>query len=592
MSLVLPDCRGEAVSVPCEDRSYRTTRLVCWSVCIAFAVLDAWAGRHYTDPDGVSYLGMSDAFLKHNWHLLINPYWSPLYPILVGVATWLMHPSAYWELPVVHLVNLVILLGALASFEFLMRNAIQVLRGVDGQQDTESTYPMPAWRWQLLGYSLFVSSTFVLISGLRRVNPDLCVAAFVYLDAGLLLRLRNGTKKTRTCLLLGITLGLGYLAKAILFPMAFVFMAVAWFVIGERRKALLPLAMTLLVFSAIAAPLVTLISRKAGRASFSESGALNITWQFNREEMLPFYLDSPPSNLKHPMELLNKRPNVFSLAGPTDSTYSPWHDPWYWNAGINTAFNPRGQLRAIGRNLSALILDPLMAPIWALVAGCLVLFFMIPKGARRLKHIAVSWPLLIPGIAGLSFYALVVVLPRYIAPFLVLQILGFFSCILVQKSKQPANSSAMVTSIVAASAFGFSAFLIAMHLVDPIPGLRGHGGEHYRAAEALNRNGVLAGQSVGLIGSGWDAMIWARLARVRIVAQIPPSAANAFWQASDPRVKREVYDAFARAGAKAVITDEIPPLAGFGDWQKMGDTRYCLHLLAPPQSQPIDASTL
>ena len=60
---------------------------------------------------------------------------------------------------------------------------------------------------------------------------------FVYLDVGLLLSLRVSTKRSRICLLLGLTLGLGYLAKAILFPMAFVFMVVAWFVIGEWQKS-------------------------------------------------------------------------------------------------------------------------------------------------------------------------------------------------------------------------------------------------------------------------------------------------------------------------------------------------------------------
>jgi len=38
--------------------------------------------RQYTDPDGISYLDMSDAVLRHNWHLLINPHWSPFLSIL------------------------------------------------------------------------------------------------------------------------------------------------------------------------------------------------------------------------------------------------------------------------------------------------------------------------------------------------------------------------------------------------------------------------------------------------------------------------------------------------------------------------------
>ena len=69
----------------------------------------------------------------------------------------------------------------------------------------------------------------------RMVTPDLCVATFVYLDSGLLLSLRASSQRSRICLLLGLTLGLGYFAKAILFPMAFVFIASRIFY--DRRMA-------------------------------------------------------------------------------------------------------------------------------------------------------------------------------------------------------------------------------------------------------------------------------------------------------------------------------------------------------------------
>jgi len=97
---------------------------------------------------------------------------------------------------------------------------------------------------------------------------------------------------------------------------------------------------------------------------------------------------------------------------------------------------------------------------------------------------------------------------------------------------------------------------------------------------------------VGIIGSGWDAMFWARLARVRIVAQIPPEDADDFWRASDPRVKAEAYDAFARAGAIAVVTEETPPSSGFADWQRVGDTRYYVHFLALSRNKLVGSPTL
>ena len=155
----LPKVAREQASGP----SYKLTRLVCWSICIGFALIEAWSGRQFTNPDGIAYLDMSDALLKHNLHLLINPLWSPLYPSLIGIATWLLRPSAYWELPIAHLVNFAIFLGMLASFEFLLRQVICLLNVEEEQHGADSAVPLPVWTWQLLGYSLFAWSTFVFI---------------------------------------------------------------------------------------------------------------------------------------------------------------------------------------------------------------------------------------------------------------------------------------------------------------------------------------------------------------------------------------------------------------------------------------------
>ena len=155
-----------------------------------------------------------------------------------------------------------------------------------------------------------------------------------------LLSLVDDAKKSRTCLLFGLSLGFGYYAKAILFPMALVFMAVAFLVIGRGRRATLPISITLFVFTTIAAPLLTLVSMKAGRPSFSESGRLNVAWQINGEKMLPFQ-PGPASHLIHPMNLLYRHPDVFAFGSQIATTYPLWQDPGYWNAGTDTSFSMR-----------------------------------------------------------------------------------------------------------------------------------------------------------------------------------------------------------------------------------------------------------
>ena len=566
-----------------EDQRYKLTRLVCWSVCAGFALLEAWSQRQFINEDGISYLDMSDALLRHNWHLLINPIWSPLYPLLIGVATWLTRPSAQWEVLIVHVLNLVIFLGALASFEFLLRQVIRVLGRINRRENGDSAAPLAVWRWQLLGYSLFLWSTVGMIWAPRMITPDLCVAIFVYLDSGLVLSLHTNTKRSRTCLLLGLTLGLGYLAKAILFPMVFVFLIVAFFVIGEWRRAVLALAMTFFLFCAVAAPLVIFMSMRVGRPSYSEAGNLNYVWHVNDFNPYVASASGAPVYLRHPMTLLHKGPDVFGFREPIAYTYPPRQDMEYWSAGANAVINPRDQVRAIGENAKVLFTDFHIVPLWVLMGGVLIVLLMSPDAARRFKDTLRSWPLLIPGGAAPCLYLLVSVEPRYVAPFLALVLLGLFPAILLQNSKVGARRTAILTVVIATSVMVLTALLVVYHLAG-FP-RKEPAGWWVRVGQSLNRAGVRPGEDVALIGNSSSGCRWARMARVRIVAQILPEDVNEFWRLSDSRVKAEVYDAFARGGAKAVVAEQTPPSNGLADWQRLGDTHYYVHFLARSRSK-------
>ena len=575
-----------------EDRTYKLTRLVCWVVCIGFALIEAWSQRQFINEDGISYLDMSDWLLRHNWHLLVNPVWSPLYPILIGVVTWLTRPSGRWEIPLVHMVNLVIFLGALASFEFLLRRVICAFRQKSAQDDADSAPPGTVWTWQLLGYSLFAWSTVGMIWGPRFITPDLCVAILVYLDCGLLLDLRTSTKMSRTCILLGLTLGLGYLAKAVLFPMAFLFMLVAFFVIGEWRKAVRPLAITFLVFCAVSAPLVISMSERVGRPSFSETGNLNYAWVVNQVGGAkaaggPFFLPAsgPPPGFKHPLTLLHTHPDVYGFREPLALTYPPRQDMGYWSAGAKVVVSPRVQLRAIAKNLTLPFRYPHIVPMLGLIAGGLVFILISRSALRRFKNVLRSWPLLVPGVAALGLYLLVWVEPRYVAPFFQLVLLGLFPGILLQNPKSAAKRVTILMVVIAISLTVLTGLLVVFHLAGFPRSEPSKGGLYVRVGTSLNRAGVLPEEEVGIIGDGSDGSRWARLARVRIVAQILREDTGDFWRASDPRERADVYDAFAKFGAKAIVAEETPPSGDLADWQRLAGTHYYVHLLAPPESK-------
>ena len=571
-----------------ENHKSRTAVLVCRIICIGFALIETFSQLRFINEDGVSYLDMSDALLQHNWHLLINPIWSPLYPFLIGLATWITRPSAQWEVPLVHAVNLLLFFGALASFEFFLRRVISFLRPENGPKDANSGAPLPVWAWQVLAYSLFAWTTVGMIWAPRMITPDLCVAALLYLDVGLLLSLRDRGTWPRTCLLLGLTLGLGYLAKAILFPMAFLFIVLAFFIMGDWRKAIRPLAVTFLVFCATSAPLLISMSHRVGRPSYSEAGNLNYVWHVNNFN--PYVASAspagPPSYLKHPMTLAHRNPDVFVFKEPTAYTYPPRQDMEYWSAGATAVVNAADQLRTIGNNLRVLLTDKHIVYMWVLVAGALILLLLSPNSSWRFKKISRSWPLLLAGVAGPFLYLLISVEPRYIAPFLVLVLLGLLPGAVVRNSKDAEKRTTKWTMVFATFVMVLTGVVVVYHLAGYPRAQRGLGKEFLQVGESLNRTGVQPGQDVAIIGDSSDGCRWARMARVRIVAQVLRGDVGDFWRA-DPDVKADVYAAFAKAGAKAVVAEQVPPPNESADWQRLGDSHYYVHFVAPVRAATL-----
>src|ERR1700685_4358295 len=149
-----------------------------FAVCaVLVALVEAWFTRNDMYSDGISYLDMGDALLRGDWHSALNAYWSPLYPALLGSSMAIFKPNAFWQFPVVHLVNWLIFIFATAGFQYMLAGFLH-LRSDD----------LPEWLWIAFGYTLFLWSTLRLI-GVGLVSPDLCLAAFVFFAAGVLLRI-------------------------------------------------------------------------------------------------------------------------------------------------------------------------------------------------------------------------------------------------------------------------------------------------------------------------------------------------------------------------------------------------------------------
>jgi hypothetical protein len=99
-------------------------------------------------------------------------------------------------------------------------------------------------------------------------------------------------------------------------------------------------------------------------------------------------------------------------------------------------------------------------------------------------------------------------------------------------------------------------------------------------AERLHAMGMKPGDRVALIGNGFHEASWARLERVKIVAEAPEEFATddsavAFW-GSAPQGEQRVLDLLKTTGATAVIADAPPAVLPPG-WLRVGDTGHAVY---------------
>ena len=384
---------------------------------------------------------------------------------------------------------------------------------------------LPTGFHRALVYCLFIWLSLRLIP-VALVTPDMCMAVFVLLACGFLLRIRMGRGGWTSFALLGLSLGFGYLAKAPIFPMAWIFLATALWAAPRFRPAVPRVLMATAVFLAVSAPLIIALSAKEGRFSFGDSAKLNYAWQINGTAWVHWQGDSPPGVgvPKHPTRKIFADPPVFEFATPIAGTYPPWFDPAYWNEGIRPHFDLRNQLKILvqsARIYLELFVKGGLAPV------ILVFFFVLVQRSERrwwLGQIGKAWFLLAPALAGMAMFAPVHVEMRYIGSFVFVFWMALFAAIRVPDAPAASRLARVLIAIPAVS-------LLAISLLYTASFLRRDSKQVYdtnqRVAQWLTANSIQPGDEVALIGFGREAY-WAQLARVRIVAMLPRKTRTSF----------------------------------------------------------------
>jgi hypothetical protein len=537
-------------------------------LALALGVMAAFAGRNAINADGISYLDIGDAYAQGDWCSALSAYWSPLYSWLLGGALAVLSPSAYWEFPVVHLVNVVLFAIALIGFEIF-------LRSLRDWWDAVAAGPVfrPAdWIWRLWGYAVFLPASLWMVT-LRLVTPDLLVLGAVLLTAALLGRVAAGRATRRTFVTLGLVLGAGYLAKFAMLPVAVAtFALLSW--MAWRRGGAARAGIALAVFAAIALPWIAVLSADMGRLSVGESAGLNYGWIVNRpdgqriETGLTAF--GAPDGSTHPPIQLLASPAVYEFDRGVPGTLPLWRDPGYWHEGAVHRFDPARQAHAVVANLQTL---GRLAIGWAPCLGGLAVLVVAAGGRVR----AWRWPLFVLALAvvPLGMYVAIHIEYRYIGAFVVLLLAGAFAAIRLPDTPRARQITAAVVTAVFVAQVTPVAAMVAYDAAHEVKGLvRGdpliH--RHWEIARGLQALGLQPGARVAVAGDFFTAG-WARLARLRVTVAVEPVAATKAVAGADARLDA----ALARAGVRAVVA-EGGPLDDAG-WTRLGDGRTWARLV-------------
>ena len=558
-------------------------RAAFWVIAVLSSLLQCWRWRFVIWGDGVSYLDMGDAYFRHDWRMAVNGVWSPLYSWLIVLPRHLFHVSIDWESTLVHLVNLVIFVLVLCSFEFFLN--VLIHRRVPSESN-QHTMRVPAWALRAIGYALFLLSSVTWLT-VEATTPDLCVEGIVFLIAGTIVQIRAGDRKWARFAVLGLLLGAGYLAKAVLFPLALVFLATAFFAAGATKRALGGVLVAAVIFLLIGSPLVIALSRAEGRLTYSDSGPLNYLWSVDIPSPFddPFLSGSTASSASvteterqfgiaaHPPKQLLAEPPMYEFSEPIGGTYPFWYNPEYYYQGLVPRFILRRQIQVLRSN-AFIFFDGAISNEYDVIVAFLALLFLVPGFRLFVRSFLGNADLWVPAVVPLGAYLCLQAQPRYLPGFLLVLWASLFSSLILPRSQA---SKTFVWCITLALVATVSARVLTTAVSDVTHILHDRANQSGNVAEALRRMGIQPGDRVASIGYTFDAY-WARLAGVKIVAEIPSAGAGVFWTA-DSELKSTVYDTFAKTGAKAIVCNRAPPgMPQPAGWQRVESSDYWIRI--------------
>jgi Dolichyl-phosphate-mannose-protein mannosyltransferase len=580
-------------------------------VTFGYAIYDSYQ----IDGDAVAYMDIGDLMRSHQWAGIINGYWNPLYPGALAIGNILFHPTRYTELHAYYMVNFGIFLLEMLAVVAFTDALIQLRELRETSTATKNPLPFLLDRYTLryLGIAILVISSQRELS-MGKVRPDALLLVFLLFALAALLK-HLATNQLRYAALMGLALGLAYLAKS--FAFVFTLLCIIALIIFRyfwQRQSIARIAaaavLVFICFSIVAGPYIAALSHQKGRFDFGDSGNLNYVWfvagteKMHLQQNQTALFGSADVHLKHPEKQLFDNPPVFSYKELPYGTYPDWFDTSFFNERIKAHMNPRLQIIVIRQCIMRILRYMCNHPeAYGLLAVLLLLGARLYPAWRPTANAFWLVPFLL-GIATLCIYGIVNVEDRYLSAAFLALLLPLFAAMRISSASENSTVQGIATRTAASAAIVLLALLAVGESARIVGELRRHlvfaqsptgwyDHDIFPAAHALNTLGVGPGDTVACIGTiacTYD-IYWARLAGVRILTEIyEPNPPLYPYLAATPN-REQAYDVARREGAKVLVGYFDPGLmtgtnSVSAGWHELGQT----HFYALPLNLPTNAN--
>ena len=511
-----------------------------------------------------------------------HPYWSPLFPALIAILVKLTSPQPNSMLLLGHAVITAAALAGLAAFIYLAREWRLLL----ATRGAEELTPAQDYSLSLFGVGLLVSAVTVFV-GTDNLSPDMLVMALVLVIAGTSCRLANGRGRAGSAVWLGLLLALAYFTKAALFPLAllfFLFAATFWLSNRILAKYLL---IASIVFTALAAPYVAVLSVREHKVTFGESGRLCYAWLVlhNSPPFAGWTQGSENSgNPAHPLRVLGTNPTVFEFDHTVPGTLPIWYNPVYFYQGLKAPFDLNLQIKQVLRSPSQVLKDTTKITVVALAVPVL-LFALARRRGQRLRFGApwlIAWAL-----GAYCMYSLIELLPRFVGSFFVIAVFIGSSELLMRIPDRLIRLGNVALCMGALVLVGLMAHRSARRFVPP----ESDGTLQQLIADDLQKLGVSPHDRIAVIGDPFN-VYFAFRDNLQVTATIgfrggeTPGDTDRFWSL-DSESRTALQDRLADVGVTAIIgSAPCSRPASLSGWVPVGNNQYCALLIGAGRTRP------